>query len=447
MAKQKVKLSGWGNYPVEECFVSYISSQEDALKLLKEELIARGLGRSYSDQATNKGRLVAICTKLNRLLSFDETSGILECEAGVSLEEIISTFTPRGWFPLICPGTKYVTIGGAIANDIHGKAHHADGSFVNCVLSFTILLADGNVVTASRTENADLFWANFGGLGLLGIILTTRLQLRKIETSYFRQQSMVVKNLDELLEKLEALEKDYNYSLAWIDPLAKGEQLGSGVLTVGNAARLQDLPPKLQADPLRLHPANKLSLPFFLPDFTLNDVTARMLNKVVAYLLKNPGPIVHYEKYFFPLDMMNNWNKGYGKRGFIQYQFVIPKEDGRKHLGILLESISSSGCTPFLNVFKTMGKAQGSLLSFPFEGYTLAIDFPVSDKLKQYIPTLDQLVLQANGRLYLGKDAFLDRDTFYKMYPQVHDWLKIKAKYDPHNLFTSSISRRVGLTT
>ena len=337
MSRNKISLSGWGNYPVEECYVSTVSSESEARKLLNQEVIARGLGRSYSDQAINKDRMVAIFTKLNRFLSFDPHSGILECEAGVNLEEIITSFAPRGWFPSICPGTKYVTIGGAIANDIHGKAHHVDGSFVNCVLSFTILLADGNIVTASRSENADLFWANFGGLGLLGFILTARLQLRKIETTYFKQQSTVVKNLDELLDKLEANEKDYNYSLAWIDPLAKGNDLGSGVLTVGNAASLNDLPPKLQANPLKLHPAKKLNLPFFLPDFSLNNLTAPLLNKIMAYMLKNPGPVVHYEKYFFPLDMINNWNRGYGKRGFIQYQFVIPKEQGRKNLRVLLE--------------------------------------------------------------------------------------------------------------
>lgn len=445
MARQKIRLSGWGNYPVEECYVRHLSSQEDAKNFLDEEVIARGLGRSYSDQAINRDRMVAICTKLNHFLFFDEASGILECEAGVSLEEIINVVAPKGWFPFICPGTKYVTVGGAIANDIHGKAHHADGSFVNCVLSFTIQLADGRIVTASRTENADLFRASFGGLGLLGIILTARMQLRKIETTYFRQRSMVVNNLGELLDKLHAYEKDYNYSLAWIDPLAKGKKTGSGVLTVGNAAAVNDLPPKFRNNPLKLHPSKKLNLPFYLPDFALNNLTSRMLNKVMAYLLKHPGPVVHYEKYFFPLDMMNNWNRGYGKRGFIQYQFVIPKEDGRKNLDLLLRNISSSGCTPFLNVFKTMGKAQG-LLSFPFEGYTLAIDFPVSEKLKKFIPTLDRQVLEANGRVYLGKDAFLDRETFYKMYPQVQEWLAIKKKYDPQNVFTSSISRRVGLT-
>ena len=444
LTRLKSKLSGWGNFPVAESYVTYLQSQDDTAVLKENEVICRGLGRSYADQAVNQDRTVAICTKLNRMLAFDETTGVLECEAGTSLEDIISVFTPKGWFPLICPGTKYVTIGGSIANDIHGKAHHVDGSFINCVLSFTIRLANGEVVTASRTENSDLFYANFGGLGLLGIILTARLQLRRIETSYFKQKSMVVNNLSELLQKLEAHEKDYNYSLAWIDPLAKGDKIGSGVLTVGNAARIEDLPEKWKKEPLKLHPQKKINLPVFLPNFALNTATSRVLNQVMAYLLKNPGPIVHYEKYFFPLDMMNNWNRGYGKRGFIQYQFVIPKEGGEKHLHEILSQISSSGCTPFLNVFKSMGKGQ-SLLSFPFEGYTLAIDFPVSEKLRKFIPVLDDLVLKAKGRIYLGKDAFLDKDTLHKMYPEVDEWLRIKAKYDPQNRFSSNISRRLGL--
>jgi decaprenylphospho-beta-D-ribofuranose 2-oxidase len=255
---------------------------------------------------------------------------------------------------------------------------------------------------------------------------------------------MAIKNLDHLLHSLEEYENGYNYSLAWIDPLARGNDLGSGVLTVGNGASLNDLPPKFRSKPLVLHPDKKLTVPFYLPNVALNDATSRVLNKVMAYLLKNPGEIVHYEKYFFPLDMINDWNKGYGKRGFIQYQFVIPKDKGRTDLKSILERITSSGCTPFLNVFKTLGKAQG-ILSFPFEGYTLAIDFPVSEKLKGFIPVLDKLVLDAGGRIYLGKDAFLDKETFYKMYPQVTEWLKIKKKYDPEDRFTSDISRRIGL--
>lgn len=445
-SKPMKKLAGWGNYPISESFTETLRSGDDFREVLADDtLIARGLGRSYGDQALNDNHYVALCTSLNHFLHWNDQEGILECQAGASLEEIITVFAPKGWLPMICPGTKFVTIGGAIANDIHGKAHHTDGSFVNCVISFTILLADGTVQTASRTENAELFWANFGGLGLLGIILTVKIRLRKIETTYFRQKSMVIKNLDHMLEALDKYDHEYNYSVAWIDALAKGKKLGSGVLTLGNAARLAELPEKLKSNPLKLHPKGKLKVPVFLPSFTLNGLTVRILNRVIAFVQNSPKEFVHYEKFFFPLDAINDWNKGYGKRGFIQYQFVIPEENGRENLASILEMIANSGCTPFLNVFKKMGEGQG-ILSFPFKGYTLAIDFPVSKKLLSFTPRLDEKVLQAGGRLYLGKDALLDEKMFKAMYPRYTEWLAIKQQYDANNKFSSNISRRLGLT-
>lgn len=437
-------VAGWGNYPAVKSKVILPRDESEWKEIIKEgPVVPRGLGRSYGDQATSENKKVGINTRLHHFLSWNDREGILECEAGASLEEIITAFVPRGWLPMICPGTKFVTIGGAIANDIHGKAHHADGSFINCVISFTILLADGRIVTASRDENADLFIANFGGLGLLGVILTAKIRLRKIETTYFRQQSIKVNNLEEMLAALEKY-KDYNYSVAWVDPLAKGKKLGSGVLTVGDAALLKQLPPSLQKEPLKRHKLSKLTVPFFLPGFVLNNFTVRILNKVIGFVQNSPKPFVHYEKFFFPLDMINNWNRGYGKRGFIQYQFVIPEEGGEKVLRKIMEMIASSGCTPFLNVFKKMGEGQG-ILSFPFRGYTLAIDFPVTRGLKAFTEQLDKVVLEAGGRIYLGKDSMLNKKTFQQMYPQYTEWLGIKNKYDPENVFTSDISRRLGL--
>ncbi|HEX5150232.1 MAG TPA: FAD-binding oxidoreductase [Parafilimonas sp.] len=442
---RKEKISGWGNFPVSESYVTNPRNGSDIKRILdKVKLIARGLGRSYGDQAVNDDRNVAVCTHMNFFLSWDENKGILECGAGTSLEEIITVFAPQGWLPMICPGTKFITIGGAIANDIHGKAHHIDGSFVNCVISFTILLANGECVTASRTENSDLFRANFGGLGLLGVILTATIQLRKIETTYFRQRSIQIKNLDHMLEALEKYDHEYNYSVAWINALAKGNKLGSGVLTAGNAAKLSELPENLRKNPLKLHSKSKLSVPFFLPDFALNGISVRLLNRVIAFVQNSPKQFVHYEKFFFPLDAINNWNRGYGKRGFIQYQFVIPLKNGRQNLAAILEMIAGSKCTPFLNVFKRMGKGQG-ILSFPFEGYTLAIDFPVTSNLPAFTKQLDEKVLAANGRVYLGKDAMLNEKMFKAMYPGYKEWMVLKRKYDPLNMFTSNISRRVGL--
>jgi decaprenylphospho-beta-D-ribofuranose 2-oxidase len=441
----KAKLSGWGNYPVGEA--NTISPRRDidfSEALECSPLIARGLGRSYADQAMNDNGYVALTEHYHLFISWDQISGVLECQAGTSLEEIIRVFAPKGWFPMICPGTKYVSIGGAIANDIHGKAHHIDGSFVNSVRSFTILLADGRKVRASREQHADLFWANFGGLGLLGLILTVELQLRRIETTYFKQKSVKVHNLDHMLDTLDKYDAEYNYSVAWIDALAKGDRQGSGVISFGNPAGVQDLPGRLKDQPLKLHGNSKLALPFFLPSFALNEFTVHLLNRVIAFVQNSPKTIVHYEKFFFPLDAIHHWNRGYGKRGFIQYQFVIPEENGKEHLKEILTMIASSGCTPFLNVFKRMGQGQG-LLSFPFKGYTLAIDFPVTPALLAFTPKLDQKVLQAGGRIYLGKDAVLDERTFKEMYPQAGEWLLIKRKYDPQNQFSSNISRRLGL--
>lgn len=444
-AKQQENLAGWGNFPVSASYNTYPSTEKEVLKTVKQgNLTPRGLGRSYGDQAINKGGTVAICTHLNHFLGWDEQNGILECESGVSLEEIINVFGPKGWLPMICPGTKFVTIGGAIANDIHGKAHHVDGSFFNCVLSFRVMLADGSVVTASREENADLFEASFGGLGLLGVIISARIRLRKVETTYFRQKSIKVKNLDEMLKALEEY-SHFNYSVAWVDPLAKGSKLGSGVLTVGEAAGLNDLPASLKKEPLKLHKKSKLTVPFFLPGFLLNGLTVRMLNRVIAFVQNSPKEFIHYEKFFFPLDMINNWNRGYGKRGFIQYQFVIPPgQEGADNVRRIMDMIASSGCTPFLNVFKKMGHGQG-ILSFPFEGYTLAIDFPVTKNLRAFTKKMDAEVLKAGGRIYLGKDSMLDKEMFQAMYPQHGQWIAIKRKYDPSNVFSSDIGRRLGL--
>jgi decaprenylphospho-beta-D-ribofuranose 2-oxidase len=443
--KQKEQLAGWGNFPVSASYNVYPSSEADVAKTVNNgSLVPRGLGRSYGDQAINDEGKVVICTHLNHFLQWDEANGTLECEAGVSLEEIINVFGPKGWIPMICPGTKFVTIGGAIANDIHGKAHHVDGSFFNCVISFRVMLADGSVVNASREENTDLFEASFGGLGLLGVIISARIKLRKIETTYFRQKSIKVKNLEEMLSALEEYEH-FNYSVAWVDPLAKGSKLGSGVLTVGEAAGINDLPPSLKKEPLKLHKKSKLSVPFFLPGFLLNGLTVRILNRLIAFVQNSPKEFVHYEKFFFPLDMINNWNRGYGKRGFIQYQFVIPPgKEGAENVKRIMEMIATSGCTPFLNVFKKMGQGQG-ILSFPFEGYTLAIDFPVTKNLHAFTKKMDAEVLKAGGRIYLGKDSMLDKEMFQAMYPQYEKWIAIKRKYDPQNRFTSDIGRRLGL--
>ncbi|MEO7989494.1 MAG: FAD-binding oxidoreductase [Chryseolinea sp.] len=438
-------LSGWGNIPVSTGKVAYPRDAKDIQRTNgTDKLLPRGLGRSYADQATNTQHSILKMERMNHFLAFDDTTGILKCEAGVSLEEIIEYLAPRGWFPMITPGTKYITIGGAIANDVHGKAHHADGSFVNCTIDFTILLADGRILKASREENSDLFWANFGGLGLLGTILTATIQLRKVETTYFTQKAFAAKNLEEMLDAIEASEEKFTSSVAWLDSMARGRSLGRGVLTMGNHATLAELPANLKSNPLKVGKKPKLSVPFYLPSFSLNPLTVKILNTALYIMQKNGKAIAHYDKFFYPLDMINNWNKGYGKKGFIQYQFVLPEKNGRENIRTILTEITKSDCVPFLNVLKKFGEGQG-MLSFPSKGYTFAIDFPITDQLKPFTKKLDDMVLGMGGRIYLGKDAYLDEVTFKAMYPQHKEWLDIKRKYDPTNRYSSDLSRRIGL--
>ena len=445
MTASTQKLAGWGNYPRADCFVQRPETVSQLRSVLDPTgTIARGLGRSYGDPAINEGRQVLDLTRLDRYIAFDEHNALLECEAGTSLSQIIADFAPRGFFPAITPGTKFVTVGGCIANDIHGKAHHVDGCFSSCVRSMKILLASGEVVTASREHESELFWATFGGMGLLGIVLSAELKMKRIETTFFRQKAIRANNLDELLAAFETYDAQYPFSVAWIDPLATGVDLGRGVLTVGDHANRDDLSARLARNPLRISPPPRIEVPFELPNFALNPATLRVLNVALEQVQAHGAALAHYEKFFFPLDFVGQWNRGYGSRGFTQYQFVIPLEDGPQRMRAILESIANSGELPFLNVLKKLGPESG-LISFPFEGYTFAIDFPISNTLHSLLERLDHMVVDAGGRVYLGKDAFLEPTIFRKMYTKVDTWLDAKATFDPNNVFTSNLARRLSL--
>ena len=444
----RTTLAGWGANLRAECLLTEPTATCDVAGVVDHAggTIARGLGRSYGDCAINAERQVIGTTRMDRLLHFDEATGVLLCEGGASLEAVIDTFAGKGWFPMITPGTKFVTVAGCIANDIHGKAHHAQGTFSNCVYSMTVLLASGDVVTASREEHADLFWATFGGMGLLGVILTATIQLRRIETTYFVQKPVKARNLREMLDALEEHDAGFPYSVATLDVMASGTELGRGVLVVGDHAKLSDLPEKLREEPLLVSPPPKITIPMDLPEFSLNPLSIRVVNAVIQRIQAAATPIGHYEAFFYPLDKIAEWNRGYGRRGFTQYQFVIPFENGEAQMRKILTTILSSGQLPFLNVLKRMGKESGGLLSFPQEGYTFAIDFPVREGTKQLTQKLDAMVLDAGGRIYLGKDSYIDGATFRRMYPAVEDWLRVKRKYDPMGVFTSNLGRRVGLS-
>jgi decaprenylphospho-beta-D-ribofuranose 2-oxidase len=444
----RTELTGWGLYPrsqanlVEPDTVAGIRRALDA-----HGTIARGLGRSYGDAAMNDGRTVLGLTHFDRVLAFDETTGVVRCEAGVSLSQLIERFAPKGWFPLVTPGTRFVTVGGCIANDVHGKAHHVQGSFLESVHALTLMLASGEVVTASRTENAELFLGCFGGMGLLGVVLDATLQLRKVTTTYFRQSAFVADSLSALLDVMDQNDATFPYSVATIDPLATGAQLGRGVLTVGDHAQLEDLPAALRHEPLRPGGSAVVDVPFVLPQFTINPVTLKALHAVIKQVLSRAAPIVHADQFFYPLDALTNWNRGYGRRGFTQYQLVIPRVDGARRLGELLKTIVAASELPTLNVLKRLGAANQAPLSFPMDGYTLAIDFPIRQGTRALTQRLDAMVADFGGRVYLGKDAFLDAPTFERMYPHLQAWRRLKATLDPRTVFQSDLSRRVGLTS
>lgn len=435
-------LAGWGAAARVECDERAPELRPDIGRGVDAGgTIARGLGRSYGDAATNDHRRVLTLDHYDRYVAFDEAEGVLECEAGVSLGQIIRDFGPRGWFPMITPGTKFVTVGGCIANDVHGKAHHVQGSFERSVLSFRILLADRTVVTASPTENRELFYANFGGMGLLGVILTVRLQLRRVSTTWFTQKVFVARDLSEMMDLMVKTDAQFPYSVANINPLVTGAGLGQGVLTCGDHASSQELPKDLE--PLKISGPPLVSVPFELPDLVFNPLSIRILHFVIDQVLKRGAPFAHYGKFFYPLDAIGHWNRGYGRRGFTQYQFVIPFDDAPRQLRAILEVIAASGNFPSLNVLKRLGKPGNGPLSFPMEGYTLAIDFPIRAGTPALLKRLDAMVLDAGGRIYLGKDNFLDADTFAKMYPRLPEFLATKARVDPTGVFTSDLARRL----
>lgn len=437
-------LHGWGRYPRSSAPIQAPQAVGGILKCIKAQpTIARGLGRSYADQALNAGRHITQCTSLDRYLDFDPVTATLNCEAGVSLAQIIQDFAPRGYFPMVTPGTKYVTIGGCIANDVHGKGHHVDGCFSRCVQSFRIALADGRVITASRENNPDLFWANFGGMGLLGIIVDAKITLRRVESTYFSQTSIEIPNLDAMMDAIEA-NHEAPFVLAWLDPLATGDRLGRGVLKLGDHAPKGDLPAALASNPLMVSGPPKLNVPFDLPNFTLNGLTARMLNIILYQKMRRGSKYTHYENFVYPLDFVGNWNRGYGSRGFTQYQFVLPESAGREAMREILVRIANSDQMPFLNVFKKLGPEEG-LISFPMTGYTYAIDFPIQAGLDKLLRELDEMVIAAKGRIYLGKDAFVSPNHLEKMYPKLDEWRSIKERYDPDTRFSSQLARRVGL--
>ncbi|MDO8432346.1 MAG: FAD-binding oxidoreductase [Candidatus Binatus sp.] len=442
-------LSGWGRFPLSESDI-YRPEKIAELQTLVTgnglSLIARGAGRAYGDAAQNDQNRVADIQRLNRMLSFEPESALLRCEAGVTIAEIIDVFLPRGYFPPVTPGTRFVTLGGSIAADVHGKNHHRDSSLASHVTNFDLMLATGEILRCSREEHSDLFWATVGGMGLTGVIVEVELRLRPVESAYFNGELIRARNIDAAIEAFERTDSEYGYSVAWIDCAIGKNSLGRSVLNVGNFATLDTLPDNLAQDPFSVTPPIIPSVPFDLPGWTLNALTVKAFNAVYYMFHRDTRArtIFDWQSFFYPLDSIRSWNRIYGKRGFVQYQCVWPLAESRAGLIELLEAISRSRRASFLAVLKKFG-AQEGMLSFPMPGYTLALDFPVNDTLLEFLDTLDAMVLKRGGRVYLAKDARMRPETFRAMYPNFPRWQQAKALADPDNRFSSSLSRRLAM--
>ena len=401
------KVTNWGNFPVVEKEVK----SEDSLQKIRDfvksnnEIIARGNGRCYGDASLSEH--IFSTKRLNKFISFDRLNGIIECESGVLLSDILEVVVPQGYFLYVTPGTKFISVGGAIASDVHGKNHHAEGCFSEYVIEFSLLNENGEVLKCSREENSEKFWSTIGGMGLTGIILSAKFKLKNIETAYIRQESIKAENLDEIFKLFEESEF-WTYNVAWIDCLQTGKNIGRSIMMRGEHAFKHQLPKKLQENPLRLKKKFSPTVPFYFPNFVLNNLTVKLFNllyfnKQRSKEIKN---YIDYETFFYPLDAVNDWNKIYGKTGFIQYQMVIPKEKGKEGMKRILETIAKSGNGSFLAVLKLFGKNNPEAYnSFPFEGYTLALDFKVNSKLKNLVEKLDAIVEEFGGRIYLTKDS------------------------------------------
>jgi FAD/FMN-containing dehydrogenase len=443
-----MKVVNWGKYPEIDAHVYEYNTIDKYTELVhdKKKLIPRGMGRCYGDSALSENILSTL--KLNHLLDWDAERGILTCEAGVTFEEIIRMFIPKGWFMPVTPGTKFVTVGGAIASDIHGKNHHARGTFSDHVYWMEIITPNGETVRCSHEENADLFALTAGGMGLTGLITKVCFQMAKVETSYIRQESIKAKNLDEIMRIFEDSEAWTN-SVAWIDCLAKGKSLGKSIMTRGEFAKVSELKTSAQKrNPLKTHKEGKLFLPFDFPNFTINALTVQAFN--LLYYNKQfkhiQNSIVHYETFYYPLDGILHWNRVYGKNGFTQYQFVLPPEKSREGLIAIIEKIGERKMGSFLTVLKLFGEQKENYIRFPKGGYTLAIDFKIDKKVWSFLNELDELVLKFGGRVYLTKDVRMSHDMLVNSYPQAQAFIEKIEQLDPNFKFTSVQSERIGMT-
>jgi decaprenylphospho-beta-D-ribofuranose 2-oxidase len=445
-------VSGWGRNPASASHVVRPSSPDELAMAVKEAgprgAIARGLGRAYGDCAMNGGGLVVQSTAVSGLIELDQTAGTARVLAGTSIDDLLREIVPQGWFVPVTPGTRYVTIGGAIAADVHGKDHHATGSFGAHVRSMVLALPDGTRRTLTPETDPDEFWATCGGMGLTGTVVEATIDLHPIETSLLRVDSYRVPDLDTLLARSIEGGREHRYSVAWVDFLARGRSLGRSVLTQGDFATVDDVPRgRRRRDPLDYTPVGTVPAPPAVPGGLLNRLSIAAFNEM--WYRKAPrerhDELQSIGKFFYPLDIVDGWNRLYGPRGFLQWQCLVPfgAEDVLREF---IEALSTHRAPSFLAVLKYFGEADPGPLSFPGPGWTLALDVPTSDTdLAPLLDRLDDRVVEAGGRLYLAKDSRMRPELLPAMYPRLDEWRAVRDRLDPERRMASDLSRRLGL--
>ena len=426
-------ISGWGNEKKIHSKIVPISNFLDS-RANGQSIISRGLGRSYGDSALNDTIINTIYH--DKFLLFDDLNGLMQCQAGVDLNEVLSIVVKKGWFLPVTPGTKLITIGGAVAADVHGKNHHTEGSFCDYVTGLSILTGSGEIVDCSPTINNDLFYSTCGGMGLTGIIIDVTFKLKSIDGDCIKSRTIKTNSLDETLEEFERNSK-VNYSVAWIDCLKKGKNMGRSLVMLGEHTK------SIKTKKRSL----VYNVPLNSPSFLLNKFSIKTFNNLYYHhqLKKISDKIIHYDKYFYPLDSINNWNRLYGKQGFFQYQFVVPFSVGLDGMKEIMNTITNWGQASFLAVLKTFGKENRNLLSFPIEGYTLAIDIKYNKKAYKFFDFMDKIILEMGGRIYLAKDTRMNEEIFKKSYLNWEKFQQIREKYGSLTKFSSRQSKRIGL--
>lgn len=438
-------LSGWGRFPRQQCHLTRPRSIQDLTAAVAgKSMIARGMGRAYGDSAVNQALTIDM-RALNRMISFDEGTGHLIAEAGVVLGDIIDTFLPRGWFPPVTPGTKFVTLGGMIAADVHGKNHHIDGGFGNFVDWVDVLDGDGKIQRCSRVENAELFNWTIGGMGLTGVVIRAAIQLRRINTAWIRQQTEVGVDLKSTMDIFDK-KTDWQYSVAWIDCLAAGSALGRSLVMLGDHADISELDGDKASEPFHAPRARAISVPFDAPAWLLNRVTMGLFNRAYFQIgaHKSASTLVDWDSYFYPLDRILNWNRLYGKKGFMQFQCVLPLAKSYDGLQAILTKMAESKRGTFLSVLKRLGPEERPF-SFPMEGYTLCLDFPVNTKTLALLTELDRITIDHGGRFYLAKDSRMSREMFQKSDPRAEAFSAWRVNRRVEDVFSSNQSERLGL--